>query len=256
MLERLQKLIARAGVSSRRTAEALIQAGAVRVNGQVVNRLGAKADPEHDRIDVGGRILRFPSRRLYLLLNKPRGYVSTKSDPAGRRTVFDLLRKVPGRLIAVGRLPYEAEGLLLLTSDGGFADILLRGRLPQTYRVKVKGSLDVGQMALLHKLAARNRSRGFQATLVKPGPNPWYEVTLVEPRSDWLRTALFRMGHPVEKLKRVSIGSLRDPKLAPGEYRELSPREVDCLLAEAGPSGGGRKAEPRRGWARASGATR
>jgi pseudouridine synthase len=228
MPERLQKLIARAGIASRRQAELLIQAGEVRVNGEVVTTLGAKADPAQDRIQVGGRLLRFPERPVYLLLNKPRGVVSTASDPQGRRTVFHLLKGVRQRVFSVGRLPYEVEGLLILTSDGEFADALLRGRLPQTYWFKVKGALEPAARARLEQ-------HGGKAKLVKAGPNPWYEVTLAEPRGDRLRTALFRLGHPVEKLRRVALGSLRDAALKPGEFRELTQKEVQRLRKEAQP---------------------
>ncbi|MGH9788071.1 MAG: pseudouridine synthase, partial [Candidatus Acidiferrales bacterium] len=142
MPERLQKLIARAGIASRRQAELLIQSGAVRVNGEVVKTLGTKADPTRDRIQVGSRLLRFPERPLYLLLHKPRGTVTTATDPQRRRTVFHFLPGIRERVFSVGRLPYEVEGLLILTSDGEFADALLRGRLPQTYQFKVKGALE------------------------------------------------------------------------------------------------------------------
>ena len=122
MRERLQKIVARAGVASRRTAEALIRAGAIRVNGRVVTELGSKADPGRDRIEVDGRLLKFPERTLCLLLNKPRGTVCTAHDPKSRPTVFHLLRGVRERLFVVGRLPYDVEGLLLLTNDGDFSD--------------------------------------------------------------------------------------------------------------------------------------
>jgi pseudouridine synthase len=235
MPERLQKLIARAGIASRRQAELLIQAGEVRVNGEVVTTLGAKADPAQDRIQVGGRLLRFPERPVYLLLNKPRGVVSTASDPQGRRTVFHLLKRIRQRVFSVGRLPYDVEGLLVLTSDGEFADALLRGRLRQTYWFKVKGALEPAALARLERQAGR-------AKPVKGGPNPWYEVTLAEPRGDRLRTALFRLGHPVEKLKRVALGLLRDANLKPGEFRELTEKEVQRLRKEAQPATAARRA--------------
>lgn len=233
MPERLQKLLARAGVASRRAAENLIRAGAVRVNGRLVTVLGTKADPELDRIEVEGRRLTFPDRHVYLLLNKPRGTVSTTADPQGRPTVFGGLKGIRQRVFAVGRLPFEAEGLLLVTSDGAFADTLLRGRLPQTYWLKVKGELKESESALLEKMAGRHQTEPLGLRLVKPGANPWYEVTVVEPREDWLRTAFFRLGHPVEKVKRVAVGRLRDPNLPSGRFRELAPDEVRRVLREA-----------------------
>jgi len=149
--ERLQKIIARAGLASRRRAEDLIRAGAVRVNGRVVTTLGTKADPACDRIEVGGQRLRLSARLLYYLLHKPRGTVCTASDPQGRRTVFHLLRRAPARVFSVGRLPYEAEGLLLLTNDGEFSDTLLRARLPQRYWLKVKSPLTAEESARVVK---------------------------------------------------------------------------------------------------------
>jgi 23S rRNA pseudouridine2605 synthase len=246
MPERLQKLIARAGVASRRMAEKLIQAGAVRVNGEVVTTLGTRADPGQDRIEVEGRVLRFPAQDTYLLLNKPRGYVTTAADPEGRPTVFHLLRKGAPRVFAVGRLAYDAEGLLLLTNDGAFADTVLRGRLPQTYWLKVKGKLtpeEIGQVEA--KASRRSRSR-VSFRLVRPGANPWYEATAQEPRDDWLRTLFFRLGHPVEKVRRVAIGSLRDTDLATGRFRPLTEKEVSRLRREAAGAAGSPRRTGRR----------
>lgn len=248
MPERLQKLIARAGIASRRTAEKLIEGGAVRVNGRVVSELGAKADPKRDRIEVEGRLLRFPQRDLYLVLNKPRGSVTTVSDPEGRPTIFARLRRLPQRVFPVGRLPYDVEGLLLLTSDGAFADAVLRGRLPQSYRLKLKGALSAEETAAVRGKAARHNPTAFDLKLVKAGANPWYQVTLVEPRRDWARTIFFRLGHPVEKVKRVGLGSLRLDELRPGEFRELTNQEVERLRQEAAESSG----SPRRSRRRAS----
>lgn len=237
MRERLQKLIARAGLASRRAAESLIRAGAVRVNGEVITRLGAQADPETDRIEVDGRVLRFPRQPVHLLLNKPRGVVTTAADPQGRPTVYQLLKGVRQRVFTVGRLPYEVEGLLVVTSDGALADALLRGGLPQTYWFKIKEKLSAADSLRLEESAARRQGHPLGLRLVKPGANPWYVVTLVEPREDWLRTALFRLGHPVEKVRRVGIGSLRDPALPPGQYRQLSEAELKRLRQEAARAG-------------------
>lgn len=246
MRERLQKLMARAGIASRRASEQLILGGVVHVNGRVVTQLGAKADPATDRIEVEGRLLRLPSRRIYLLLNKPRRVVSTASDPEGRATVFDLVKRVRERLFTVGRLPYDVEGLLLMTNDGEWADGLLRGRLPQTYWFKVKGELAEESRLRLEQSVARHAGAPATVRRVKPGPNPWYEIQLVEPRGDWLRTALFRAGHPVEKVRRVALGSLRDPDLAPGRARELTPKEVERLAREACPAAGAAPERHRR----------
>jgi 23S rRNA pseudouridine2605 synthase len=246
MPDRLQKLIARAGIASRRTAEKLIQAGAVRVNGKVITTLGAKADPHQDRIEVEGRVLRFPTQDTYLLLNKPRGYVTTASDPQGRPTVFHLLRKLSARVFAVGRLAYDVEGLLLLTNDGAFADTVSRGRLPQTYWVKVKGKLSTEEIGRVEAKALRRSRSRLGLRLVRLGANPWYEVAAQELRDDWLRTLFFRLGHPVEKLRRVGIGSLRDTRVSSGQFRRLTEREVNRLSEEAAGSGDQTRRSHRR----------
>ncbi len=232
MPERLQKLIARAGLASRRTAEKLILAGRVRVNGRVVTALGTKADPEVDRIELDGKLLRFPQTQLYLLLNKPRGYVTTASDPEGRPTIYALLKGVRQRVFPVGRLPYDAEGLLLLTSDGEFAAAILRSGLPQTLWLKVKGRLVEDEQAKLARAAARRREASFLWKCVKAGANPWYETRLATPREDWLRDWLFRLGHPVERLRRVALGSLSVSGLPVGAFRPLTEAERRRLLQE------------------------
>lgn len=225
MQERLQKLIARAGITSRRRAEQLMEAGEVTVNGHVVTELGSKADPERDNIKVSGRVLRFPEEKTYIVLNKPGGCVATMSDPEGRPTLRNYLHGVPGRVFPVGRLDFHTEGLLLLTTDGDLANGILRGsgHLPQTYWLKVKAPLGPKEIA---ELAAKP---GLRLRLLKGGPNPWYEVKLTEARRDALRNALFRMGHPVEKLKRVGLANLELGKLASGEYRALNAGEVALL---------------------------
>jgi pseudouridine synthase len=231
--ERLQKLIARAGLASRRRAEDLIRAGAVRVNGRVVTALGTKADPACDRIEVGGQRLRLPARSLYYLLYKPRGTVCTASDPQGRRTIFHVLGRTPARVFSIGRLPFEAEGALLLTSDGAFAAALGRARLPQRYWLKIKSPLTPEETAQVLSILGRWHRGAASLRRLRPGENPWYEVEVTAPREDWLRTAFFRLGHPVEKLRRVAIGRLGLGKLRAGEYRELTPREVEELLRQA-----------------------
>jgi 23S rRNA pseudouridine2605 synthase len=225
MEERLQKLIARAGITSRRRAEQLMEAGEVTVNGRVVTELGSKADPERDRIKVSGRVLRFPEEKTYIVLNKPAGCVATMSDPEGRPTLRNYLHGVPGRVFPVGRLDFHTEGLLLLTTDGDLANGILRGggHLPQTYWLKVKAPLGPKEIA---ELGAKT---GLRLRMLKSGPNPWYEVKLTEARRDTLRNALFRMGHPVEKLKRVGLANLELGKLASGEYRALNAGEVALL---------------------------
>lgn len=224
VLERLQKIIARAGVASRRHAEQLIRAGHVTVNGAVITEMGSKADPEHDSIKVAGKLLRFPEAQVYLLLNKPARCVSTMSDPEGRRTLRDFVHGAGERVYPVGRLDYHAEGLLLLTNDGELANTMLRARnLRQTYWIKLKGALGRDEHGRIEQRS------GARFRVVRPGPNPWYEVVLRGARRDVLRPELAHMGHPVEKMKRVGLAGLELGSLEPGEYRHLAPQELSAL---------------------------
>jgi 23S rRNA pseudouridine2605 synthase len=221
MLERLQKIIARAGVASRRHAEELISSGHVIVNGRIVTELGTKADESRDHIKVLGKLLRPETERIYLLLHKPPEVVSTMSDPEGRRAVRDLLHGVSARVFPVGRLAYHASGLVFLTNDGELANRVLQShKLPQTYLMKLNSLLTFEEIRTLsHGTGARiTRLRGKDA--------PWYEVTIAEASHDRLRKRLFQSGHLVEKMKRVRIGHLDLGRLAPGEHRSLTPAEV------------------------------
>ena len=243
MQERLQKLIAAAGVASRRKAEEMILAGEVTVNGQVVTELGTKADPTQDHIKVRGKLINArleQQEKIYLLLNKPLGYLTSKSDPQGRQLVIDLVGKYRDKVHPVGRLDVNTEGLLLLTNDGAFTQLIAHARhkVAKVYEVKVKGQPSA---ALIHKL-----ERGVVLKGVKTAPaqikqtdlsetNAWYEVTLYEGRNQQVRKMFDSIGHSVIKLRRVAIGFLRNEKLRPGAYRSLSEAEVKKFfrLAEA-----------------------
>lgn len=231
--ERLQKLIARAGLASRRTAGAFILSGRVRVNGRVVTTPGMRADPVRDRIYVDDTLVRIPRTYVYVMLHKPQATVTTAADPQGRRTVGSLMRALQARVFPVGRLPYDVQGLLLLTNDGDFADMVLRAHLPQTFWLKVKGRLTKEEEAKLVRVAARRGEKAFSWKLVKEGANPWYEAVLSAPRQDWLRDWLGRRGHSVEKLRRVGIGTLQLGGLPVGGYRHLTQAERNDLLAES-----------------------
>lgn len=224
MEERLQKIIARAGVASRRRAEEMIASGLVTVNERVVTELGSKADLSRDHIKVSGKLLRAPSEPVYLVLNKPPEVVSTMSDPEGRPSLRDFLHGVPERLFPAGRLEYHASGLILLTNDGELANLVLRGHgLPQKYQMKLKSLLTFAEIEELSRATgARIARRGGQNA-------PWYEVTFPEASHDALRNRLFQSGHPVEKMKRVGLGGLELGKLTPGNYRALSSSEVVAL---------------------------
>lgn len=228
--ERLQKIIAAAGVTSRRKAEELILEGRVTVNGSVITELGSKADIERDHIKVDGRLLHAPTHHVYLALNKPRNYVTTVHDPEGRPTVMDLIKGVKDRVYPVGRLDYASEGLLLLTNDGDLANILTaaRSHVPKLYLVKVNGTLSTDQEEQFRNgipLGGR-RTAPAGLKLTRRADNPWYEVRLIEGRTNQIRNMFKHFGLLVEKLKRIRIGPLDLGSLAPGEYRRLSPREI------------------------------
>jgi pseudouridine synthase len=233
MEERLQKIIAAAGLTSRRKAERLIVEGRVRVNGKLVEELGSKADPERDDIKVDGKLLRPLRGHVYLLLNKPPGYVSTVSDPQGRRTVVSLLHGVKERVYPVGRLDYYSSGLLLLTNDGNLANFLMShsSQVPRTYHVKVEGQPPPADLARLGQGIVLD-GRPTAPSRVRPLENrgkPWYEMTLVEGRYHQVRRMFERIGFPVVKLKRVRIAFLTDQGLKPGQFRHLTPAEIKRL---------------------------
>jgi 23S rRNA pseudouridine2605 synthase len=224
MLERLQKIIARAGIASRRHAEELISSGMVTVNGQTVTELGSKADETKDHIKVQGKLLQPETERAYLILNKPPEVVSTMVDPEGRRCLRDLLHGISLRVFPVGRLEYHSMGLVFLTNDGELANQMLKAHyLPQTYNLKLKTLLTFEEVESL------SRQTGAHIVRIKGKDSPWYEVTLSEARRDELRNKLFQTGHPVEKIKRIQIGNIAMESLTPGAYRPLSEAEVATL---------------------------
>jgi 23S rRNA pseudouridine2605 synthase len=227
--ERLQKIISRAGVASRRKAEAIITEGRVTVNGKVITELGSKADLEQDHIKVDGKLLHTPRKIIYIALNKPKGCVTTVSDPERRETVMDLV-PTKERVYPVGRLDYNSEGLLLLTNDGEFANRITSAasHVQKTYMVKVNGPLtkeqeqQFGEGIYMHG----KRTAPAQIRLVRRGENPWYEVRLVEGRQNQVRIMFKHFGRLVEKLRRVKIGFLELGTLKPTEFRYLTESEV------------------------------
>jgi 23S rRNA pseudouridine2605 synthase len=240
-VERLQKIIAAAGIVSRRKAEELISGGQVSVNGQVVTELGTKADPERDHIRVNGKLLRGPERHVYLLMNKPKGYVTTLSDPEGRPTVMDLLRGTNARVYPVGRLDYASEGLLLLTNDGELANRLMKAasHVAKTYLVKVAGTPSAEALTRLRegvfipsKTGKRVKTAPAKIRMIREADNPWYEVTLIEGRNRQIRYMFEEIGHHVEKIKRVRYGPLQ-LDVHPGEFRRLTAQEVARLKSVA-----------------------
>ena len=236
MQERLQKILAHAGVASRRHAEEMIQAGRVSVNGHIITELGSKADPADDVIKVDGKRLRPAERHIYVLLNKPKNVMSTSSDPEERPTVLDYVKgKMKARLYPVGRLDFGSEGLIILTNDGEFTKLMTQaGIIPKVYHVKVAGKPDDRALQRLRRGAYVDNERLAPCTIegLKGGENPWYEVTLHQGRNQQIRRMFLSIGHPVEKLRRVRIGSLGDEKLKPGAWRLLSEDEVNQFKRE------------------------
>ncbi|MGA2890574.1 MAG: pseudouridine synthase [Terracidiphilus sp.] len=242
-LERLQKILAQAGVSSRRRAEELIEQGRVQVNGKVVTVLGTKADAGRDHIRVDGKLLQGAERLRYFVLNKPKGFVTTVKDPEGRPTVMQFFEKMKERLYPVGRLDYMSEGLLVVTNDGELANRLTKAAsgVEKTYLVKVAGQPTEAELDILRGGVAIERGKPGSPQVrtsparvrqVRQGDNPWYEVVLIEGRNRELRKMFEEIGHFVEKIRRVGYGPLVLDQ-EPGKLRELQPEEVDALRKAA-----------------------
>jgi 23S rRNA pseudouridine2605 synthase len=242
---RLQKILSAAGVASRRMAETLITQGRVSVNGKTVTELGTKADPDADEIRVDDRRIRGPQRRRYLLLYKPRGYITTRSDPQHRPTVIDLLERggVREYIYPVGRLDYDSEGLLLLTSDGDLASKLTHPRhaVEREYEVRVRGVPDKRELDRLSRGVTLDGRRTGPARVrladvldAESGPQAVLSFVIHEGRNRQVRDMCDAIGHPVVRLKRVRIGPIRDEHIRPGEFRELTSREVALLNRAAG----------------------
>jgi 23S rRNA pseudouridine2605 synthase len=234
MQERLQKIIARAGIASRRHAEKLILSGQVRVNGHVITELGSKADPEKDRVEVSGRVVEAEERRVYLLMNKPPEVMSTLVDPEGRKTLRNFLRGFPSRVYSVGNLEYASTGLVFMTNDGDLAAELLKRweHLEQMYYVKIKGMLTLADLERVGKEAGVKMQTLRQPGAARGhGANYWYEVTTRGTKLESLRRLLLKENHPIEKVKRVALGPLTIEGIAPGRYRLLQPKEAQTILA-------------------------
>jgi 23S rRNA pseudouridine2605 synthase len=245
--ERLQKIIARAGFASRREAEELIRAGKVTLNGKVVTQLGTKADAQKDHVKVDGKLITRSEPLRYIIINKPKEVMTTVSDPEGRRTVMDFIRGVKERIFPVGRLDYHSEGLILLTNDGELAHKVSHPSTGsvKTYHVKVRG---VPEQRLIDKLERGITIEGRRTLPCEmerlrttgrtdEAGNSWFAVKLREGRTQQIRKMFKAVGHPVAKLRRVSIGPISDEKLTSGHWRELTKQEVRLLatLTDAKP---------------------
>lgn len=265
MAERLQKILSSAGVASRRLSEELILQGRVSVNGQTVTELGTKADPSTDEIKVDGRRIKTEQRKRYVLLNKPRGYITTRSDPQGRPTVMDLVKGIKEYIYPVGRLDYDSEGLLLLTNDGELAARLTHPRheVEKVYEARVKGVPDDRTLERLARgvplegrRTAPARVRASEPFVKGSGEQTIVEIAIHEGRQRQVRKMFEAVGHPVVRLKRVRIGPLTDPEMPIGHWRELTPGEIANLRRVAGvtatsetgrrPAETGRRQRPQR----------
>lgn len=238
MQERLQKLIAQAGLASRRHAEELITSGAVTVNGVIVTELGSKADPRHDQIAVKGTSvnqLLSDKEKVYVLLHKPKGYLTSVADPEGRKLVTDLVPPELGRVHPVGRLDYNTEGLLILTNDGALTNFITTAKngVAKVYEVKVKGTPPEFALERLRRgIALDDGARTAPAEIVRrqqTEANAWVTVTLHEGRNQQIRKMFDAIGHSVLKLRRVAIGPIRDDKMPVGAWRHLLPFELSKL---------------------------
>jgi 23S rRNA pseudouridine2605 synthase len=256
--ERLQKIIAAAGICSRRKAEELILTGRIQINGKIVTELGTKAEASRDHIRVDGKLLQGPERLRYYVVNKPKGYVTTMSDPEHRPTVMQLIRGGE-RVFPVGRLDYASEGLLLMTNDGELANALTRAatKVEKTYLVKVSGrpkesDLDQLRTGMMIERGKPGTHEGRVLTapakvrLVRQGENPWYELVLIEGRNREIRKMFEEIGHHVEKIRRIGYGPLV-LDVEPGKVRELSEQEVEKLkrASTAQKAAGTAKTPPR-----------
>ena len=235
-MERLQKILSQAGVASRRASERLMLDGRVSVNGATVRELGTKADPSCDDIRVDGRRIKIADERRYLLLNKPRGYVTTRADPQRRPTVIDLLTGVREYVYPVGRLDFESEGLLILTNDGDLAAQLTHPShgVARVYEARVLGVPDAHDLDRLSRgvVIDGRRTQPAEVSVVPARRDPGAAtlvITIREGRNRQVRKMCEAIGHPVESLRRVAIGPIRDPKLKAGAWRDLTHHEVAQL---------------------------
>lgn len=239
MQERLNKLIAQAGIASRRGAEELITDGKVSVNGKIITELGTKADAEKDHIKVNGKLINLKLAKrenAYILLNKPKGYLSSAADPEGRKLVTDLIKGF-GKLHPVGRLDYNTEGLIILTNDGDLTNFIASSKqIPKVYEVKTKGIPTEVAIKKLRRgtvLEDGFKTAPCEIEILKPtDKNGWYKVTLLEGHNQQIRKMFDSIGHSVVKLKRIAIGHIKDDRIPVGAYRELDEDEVKLFKSK------------------------
>lgn len=232
---RLAKYIADSGLASRRQAEAIIEAGMVTVNGVTVHKVAVNVNPEQDRVTVNGKLIE-PGERIYLLLNKPRGYLSSVGDHRGRPTVVDLVKEVRGRVYPVGRLDLDTEGLLILTNDGAFSNLMIHPRyhMPKTYQAWVEGRVSSQELTSIRqgmRLEDGMTAPALARVLQAQRGRSLVEVVLYEGRKRQVKRMFKEIGHSVIALQRTGLGFLTLQGLAPGQYRYLQAEEVARLIA-------------------------
>ena len=236
MKERLQKIIAGAGISSRRAAEKMITEGRITVNNAVIRQLGAKSDIEEDEIRLDGKLIFSETSKVYLILHKPKGYMTTLHDPQGRPVVSDLLIDVAERVFPVGRLDYDSEGLLLLTNDGNFSQRIQhpRFRIPKVYSVKIEGNLTNREMKSISKGVMLDDGMfkpEYCSVLKTNRKSSWITVTITEGRNRVIRRVLESLGHSVVRLIRTAIADISLGSMKAGTFRHLTRKEVQHLLS-------------------------
>ncbi|MBW1973155.1 MAG: pseudouridine synthase [Deltaproteobacteria bacterium] len=239
MKERIQKIVAKAGIISRRKAEELIAQGRITVNGVVVKKFGTLADPEKDQILIDGKPIKGFEPKLYFLFYKPKGCLTTLKDPLGRPTVMDFLKKLKWRLFPVGRLDYDTSGALLITNDGELAYRLMHPKylIPKTYLVKVKGIPSFTEIERLKKGLKSNKGYSMKAQVKiskKLKKNSYLMITLREGQNRQIKRMCLAVGHPVIKMERIRFAFLEIKDLKPGKYRSLEKSEVDRLKEMVG----------------------
>ncbi|NWG04515.1 MAG: rRNA pseudouridine synthase [Syntrophaceae bacterium] len=242
MLERIQKILAKAGIASRREAERMILEGRVTVNGKVIETLGLQVDPSKDHLKVDGKRIAPFEPKVVLLMNKPRGYLSTVKDPLGRPTIMDLLSHVKWRVYPVGRLDLDAEGLLLLTNDGDLAHRLSHPKflIPKTYLVKVTGVPEEKKLLRLKRGVPLEEgvAKAVSCTLIsQKEKNSWMRVVVTEGRNHLVKRMFSTIGHPVLKLKRIQYGPIPLGDLPFGQFRYLTPEEIEKIKKLEAPKG-------------------
>jgi len=230
---RIQKVIANAGLVSRREAESLILQKRVKVNGRVISKAGFKVDPYRDLIEVDSKKINYFIPKVYFLLNKPQGVICSLKDEKGRKKIIDFLPSFPFKIYPVGRLDFNSEGLIILTNDGDLANKILHpsNKIEKIYRVKITGTLTIKKINLIKEglFIGGVRIKPLWIKIIKVNKNTWLELSIIEGKKHVIRRLFKAIGHFVMRLKRIAIGPIRDNNLKPGQFRQLTEKEIKIL---------------------------